>query len=52
MMIQKISLSVDYNSWLKRLETQLNEPTNKIQVPNVVKPTNKKNYFIKLWGLV
>ena len=35
----------------KRLDTQLNEPTNQIsiKVPKVVKSTNKK---IKLWGLV
>ena len=36
--------SVDYNQWLKRLDTQLNEPTykNSIKVPKVAKPTNKK----------
>ena len=39
---QKISHSVDYN--LKRLDTQLNEPTshNTIKVTRVVKPMNKK----------
>ena len=33
--------SVDYNQWLERLDTQINEPTNKnlIKVPEVV---NKK----------
>ena len=37
------TLPVDYNYWLKRLNTQLNESTNKnlIKVPKVVKPTNK-----------
>ena len=35
-----------YNQWLKRLETQLNKPTNQdsIKVIKVVKPTNKKNH--------
>ena len=43
-MIHKIIPFVDYNSLLKRLDTQLNEPTNKnlIKVPRVEKPTNKK----------
>ena len=33
--------SVDYYYWLKRLDTQLNEPTNQnlIKVAKVVKPT-------------
>ena len=36
--------SVDYNYWLKRLNTQLNEATNQnsIKVTMFVKPTNKK----------
>ena len=36
--------SVDYNWWLKRLVTELNEPTHQslIKVPKVVEPTNKK----------
>ena len=36
--------SVDYNQWLKRLETELNETTNQnsIKLPKVVEPTNKK----------
>ena len=39
-------MSVDYNKWLKRLDTQLNEQTNKnsIEVSKVVKATNKKCY--------
>ena len=43
MYILKITHSVDYNKWLKRFNTQLNEPTNLnlIKVPNIVKPTNK-----------
>ena len=34
----------NYNSWLKRLDTQLNEPINQndVKFPKVVKPTNKK----------
>ena len=52
MIIHKIIPSVDYNKWLKRLDTQNNEPTNQIsrKVPEVVKPTNKKTLL--LWGLV
>ena len=40
----KITRSVDYNYWLKRLITQLNEATNKkiTKVPKIVEPTNKK----------
>ena len=43
-MIHKINPAVDYNKWLRRLDTQLNEPNNQnsIKVPKVVKPTNKK----------
>ena len=44
MMIHKITPFEDYNQWLKRLNTELNEPTNKKsrKVTKVVKPTNKK----------
>ena len=31
MMIHKITPTFDYNQWLKRFDTQLNEPTNQIQ---------------------
>ena len=41
-MIHKITPYVDYNYRLKRLNTQLNEPTNQNSNPKVVKPTNKK----------
>ena len=53
MIIRKITPSVDYNQWLNRLDTKLNEPTNQnsLKVPEVVDPTNKK-VKIKLWGLV
>ena len=41
--------NVDYSQWLKRLETQLNKPTNQdsIKVIKVVMATNKK--IIKLY---
>ena len=54
MMFHKIAPSVDYCKWLKRLGTQLNEPTNQssLKMPKFVKPTNKKKVIIKLWGLV
>ena len=44
MILHKITPSVDNNSWLKRLNSQLNEPTNhnSIKVPKNVKPTNEK----------
>ena len=48
MMIHKITLhSVDFNQWLKRLDTQLNRSTNKnsLKVPKVPKPTNGKYLF-------
>ena len=36
--------SLNCNYWLKRLDTQLNKPTNQnsVKVPKVVKLTNKK----------
>ena len=42
--IHKINISVDYNYWLKRFDTWLNEPTNQnsIKVTKVVNLTNKK----------
>ena len=42
MMMHKIIPFVDYNYWFKRLNTQLNKPTNQIKVPKVAVPTNKK----------
>ena len=45
MIIHKINSSVDYNYWLKRLNTQLNEQTNQNSiyvVPKVVEPINEK----------
>ena len=39
----QITPSVDYNYWLKRLDTQLIEPTN--QVPKNVRPKNKKREY-------
>ena len=47
MLTNKINPFKDYNQWLKRLDTQLNEPkkTNSIIVPKVVKPTNNIRYY-------
>ena len=47
MMKHKITPSVDYNEWLKRLDTQLNKATikNFIKVLKVDKPINKKTLF-------
>ena len=44
MMIHKINSYVNYNWWLKRLNTQFDEPTNQksMKVPKVVMRTNKK----------
>ena len=48
MYIPKINPFVDYNKWLKNLDTQLNEPINQnsLKVPKVVKPTKelKENF--------
>ena len=46
-MIQKVPSYVDYNYWLKRLDTQYNESTNHkfLKVPEVVNQTNKKMLF-------
>ena len=43
MYIPKINPFVDYNKWLKNLDTQLNEPINQnsLKVPKVVKPKKK-----------
>ena len=51
MMIHTITHSVDYNQWLTRLDTRLNESTNpnSIKVPKVVKTTNKKT-LLKNFG--
>ena len=44
MMIHKITSSVDYNLWFKRLETKSNEPTNQNSIKDmeVVKLPNNK----------
>ena len=51
MMIHKITLSVYDNQWLKRLDTQLNDPTNQksMKDPKVVKSTNKKTLLENFW---
>ena len=55
--IHKITPSVRFNQWLKRLHNQLCEPTNQnsIKISNVIniQPTNMKlDTTMKLWGLV
>ena len=45
MMIHKITPSVDFDYWMKRLDTQLNESTNQNSIKN-------PKVIIKLWGLV
>ena len=44
LMLHKITPSVDYNKWLKRLDTQINKPKNQnsIKIPKVVKPRIRK----------
>ena len=44
MIIHNITPYVDYNEWLKRLDTHLDETTNKnsVKVQKFVKPTNMK----------
>ena len=46
MIIQKITPSVDYNQWLKHLDTQLEEPTNQnsIKVPKFQQQIRKCYY--------
>ena len=41
MIILQIITLLSYNTWLKRLDTERNEPINK-KAPKVVKLTNKK----------
>ena len=47
MMVHKIAPTVDYNLWLKPLDTQLNKTNNQnlMQVPKVVHPMNKKTFL-------
>ena len=44
MKIHKFTPYLDYNWWLKRLDTKLDESTNQnsLKVPEFVKSTNKK----------
>ena len=44
--LHKITHSESYNKWLKRFDTQLNEP-NSMKVPKVVLPTNKKRLLLE-----
>ena len=42
MIIHKITPYVDYNKWLKRFDTQFNEPANQ-NFSKYVKPNKKKS---------
>ena len=45
MIIHKFTAFVDYNQWLKRLDTQINKAKkNSIKVTKVVMTLNKKRY--------
>ena len=47
------SPSVDYNQWLKRFDTQLNETKNRnSKSTQNCKANEQENVNIKLWGLV
>ena len=46
MMIHKFAPSVDYNQWLKRLNTEIDQPTNQ----NLLKVIENENVNIKLCG--
>ncbi len=41
----KIAPFVDYNWWLKRLDTQLNEPTNQNLSPQLLSQRIRKGYY-------
>ena len=51
LMINKITPSVDYNQWLKCIDTQPNEPINQHSTnkPKAVKPNSKKT-LLKNFG--
>ena len=46
-MINKITPSIDHNQWLKRLDTQLNKPTNQNskESPKFLKQRIRKRYL-------
>ena len=50
--LHEIIPSVDYNLWLKRLHTQLNESMNQdlIKVPKVVKTQQIRKHYYKTLG--
>ena len=52
MMVHKINPSVDYNKWLKLLDTRLNKPTNRnlIKVSKDVNHMNKKTLLDRPLG--
>ena len=53
-MIHIITPSADYNKWLKRLNTQLNDPTNQnsLKYPKLLSQRIKKRFYQTLWTSV
>ena len=49
-MIKKITTSIDYNNWLKSLDTTILKPTNQnsIKVPKVFKLKNTNGFVAQL----
>ena len=45
--VNKITAFIDYNQWLKRLETQLDEPTNQnsLKLQRLISQQLRKHYF-------
>ncbi len=50
MVMHKMSPSVDYNQWLKRLDTNINEPTNH-NVTKVIKVIKQTMLLINIWDV-
>ena len=48
MVLHKITASVGNNKWFKRLDTQLNEPTNK----NLVNVFIQRRHYFKTLGTI
>ena len=50
MMVHKITPSLDYNKWLKRLDTHFNEPTNQnlIKVKKLLGQQIRKSFHYTL----
>ena len=48
---QKITPYVDYNQWLKRLDTQLTEPTNKNSQKEIKFFQNQGSKGVRQWPI-